>query len=72
MKYIIEYDDLLGHMYRVDEFDNLDKARECFKANCYTPAEIYDDFITLESVDKDSNYELIDEYQFTRLDRENE
>ena len=69
MRYIIEYDDLLGHMYRVDEFDNLDEAREWFKSVCYTPAEIYDDFITLESIDENDNYELIDEYQFTRLDR---
>ena len=69
-KYVITYDDLFGHTGVLEEFQDLDKAREAFKAECHTPAHIYDDFICLESYDTSDNYiDTLDDYQFTRLDR---
>ena len=70
MKYWVTYDDLLDHSYIIDEFDNLDEAREFFKAECYTPAGIYDDFLCLEAIGDDGVWQdTIDDYMFTRLDR---
>ena len=70
-KYVISYDDLLDHSVVIDEYSDLDKAREAFKAECYTPADVYDDFIVLEARDKNDEYiYTIDDYQFTRLDRD--
>ena len=71
MKYRVTYDDLLDHSQIIGEFDNLDEAREFFKAECYTPAMIYDDFLCLEAISDDDEWqETIDDYMFTRLDRE--
>ena len=71
MKYWVTYDDLLNHSQIIGEFDDLDKAREFFKAECYTPAMIYDDFICLEAISDDDEWlDTIDDYMFTRLDRE--
>ena len=73
MKYCITYDDLFGHTGVIDEHLDLDKAREAFKAECYSPASIYDDFLCLESMDDDDEWvDILDDYQFTRLDREDE
>ena len=70
-KYVITYDDLLDHTAVIDEFTDLDKAREAFKAECYTPADVYDDLIILEARDRNDGYiYTIDDYQFTRLDRD--
>jgi len=70
-KYVITYDDLLDHSVVIDEFNDLDKAREAFKAECYTPADVYDDLIVLEARDKNDGYiYTIDDYSFTRLDRD--
>ena len=71
MKYRVTYDDLLDHSNIIGEFDNLDEAQEFFKAECYTPAMIYDDFLCLEAISDDDEWlETIDDYMFTRLDRE--
>ena len=73
MKYCITYDDLFGHTGVLDEYVSLDEAKEAFKAECYTPAHIHDDFICLESYDDNDDWvDTLDDYQFTRLDRENE
>ena len=70
MKYWVTYDDLLNHSHIIDEFDDLDKAQEFFKAECYTPAMIYDDFLCLEAIGDDGDWvDTIHEYVFTRLDR---
>ena len=73
MKYVITYDDLFGHMHVLEEFTDLDKAREFFKAECYQPAYTYDDFIILEVYDDEDEWvDTIDDYMFTRLDRPDE
>ena len=70
MKYCIVADDLFDHTFNFQEYDNLEEAREAFKAECYTPAQIYDDFLTLEVRNDDGDWvDTIDDYQFTRLDR---
>ena len=69
MRYKIINDDLLGHTISIDECDNLEQARELFKFHCYTPAHIYDYFLTLEEWDEKDEYVAeLDEYFFTRLD----
>ena len=69
MIYKIIEDDLLGHTICIDKSDNLEHARELFKFHCYTPAQIYDYFLTLEEWDDDDEWVAeIDEYFFTRLD----
>ena len=73
MKYWVTYDDLLDHSIIIDEFTDLDEAREFFKAECYTPAMVYDDFLCLEAMSDDDEWlDTIDTYIFTRLDRPNE
>ena len=72
MKYCITYDDLFGHIGVIDEFTSLEEAQQVFKSNCYTPAQIYDDFICLDKYDEDDYVDTLDDYQFTRLDRDNE
>ena len=73
MKYWVTYDDLFGHSELLGEFTDLSEAQEFFKAECYTPASEYDDFIILEAYDDDGEWnETLDDYMFTRLDREDD
>ena len=73
MNYSICIEDLYGHNNVIDYFNTLEEAREAFVSWCMTPAEIYDDYLELVKNDADGFYEdTIDDYEYTRLDRENE
>ena len=73
MKYSVNIEDLYGHNNVVEYYDTLKEAKESFISWCYSPAEEFDDFVELIKCDADGFYEdCLDDYEYLRLDREDE
>jgi hypothetical protein len=71
MNYSVNIEDLYGHNNVIDYYDTLEEAREAFISWCWTPAEENDDFLELVRNDADGFFEEdLDDFQFTRLDRD--